>query len=129
MRLDWIFLPKENPCAKFYIIIIIIIRVYKQRPVRSNVGLQMMLVELAPLWKLGRGGMFLAPLGKIAHSCICVSIIYYYLFRPDVQNVPIKYRNDSNISHFYLGFSILSGTNPKILPPKHKTSTPVNFFF
>ena len=24
MRLDWIFLPKENPCAKFYIIIIII---------------------------------------------------------------------------------------------------------
>ena len=22
MRLDWIFLPKENPCAKFYIIII-----------------------------------------------------------------------------------------------------------
>ena len=23
MRLDWIFLPKENPCAKFYIIIII----------------------------------------------------------------------------------------------------------
>ena len=25
MRLDWIFLPRENPCAKFYIIIIIII--------------------------------------------------------------------------------------------------------
>ena len=25
MRLDWIFLPKENPCAKFYIIIITII--------------------------------------------------------------------------------------------------------
>ena len=24
MRLDWIFLPRENPCAKFYIIIIII---------------------------------------------------------------------------------------------------------
>ena len=23
MRLDWIFLRKENPCAKFYIIIII----------------------------------------------------------------------------------------------------------
>ena len=22
MRLDWIFLPRENPCAKFYIIII-----------------------------------------------------------------------------------------------------------
>ena len=25
MRLDWIFLPRENPCAKFYIMIIIII--------------------------------------------------------------------------------------------------------
>ena len=25
MRLDWIFLPRENPCAKFYIIILIII--------------------------------------------------------------------------------------------------------
>ena len=25
MRLDWIFLPRENPCAKFCIIIIIII--------------------------------------------------------------------------------------------------------
>ena len=25
MRLDWIFLPRENPCAKFYIIITIII--------------------------------------------------------------------------------------------------------
>ena len=25
MRLDWIFLPRENPCAKFYIIIIITI--------------------------------------------------------------------------------------------------------
>ena len=25
MRLDWIFLPREKPCAKFYIIIIIII--------------------------------------------------------------------------------------------------------
>ena len=25
MRLDWIFLPRENTCAKFYIIIIIII--------------------------------------------------------------------------------------------------------
>ena len=25
MRLDWIFLPRENPCAKFYIIIIIVI--------------------------------------------------------------------------------------------------------
>ena len=24
MRLDWIFLPRENPCAKFYIIIIVI---------------------------------------------------------------------------------------------------------
>ena len=24
MRLDWIFLPRENTCAKFYIIIIII---------------------------------------------------------------------------------------------------------
>ena len=23
MRLDWIFLPRKNPCAKFYIIIII----------------------------------------------------------------------------------------------------------
>ena len=30
MRLDWIFLPRENPCAKFYIItIIIIIRIKK----------------------------------------------------------------------------------------------------
>ena len=27
MRLDWIFLPRENPCAKFYIIIIIIIMI------------------------------------------------------------------------------------------------------
>ena len=25
MRLDWIFLPRENPCTKFYIIIIIMI--------------------------------------------------------------------------------------------------------
>ena len=25
MRLDWIFLPRENPCAKLYIIIIIIL--------------------------------------------------------------------------------------------------------
>ena len=25
MRLDWIFLPRENPCARFYIIIIIVI--------------------------------------------------------------------------------------------------------
>ena len=25
MRLDWIFLPRETPCAKFYIIVIIII--------------------------------------------------------------------------------------------------------
>ena len=25
MRLDWIFLPRENRCAKFYIIIIIIV--------------------------------------------------------------------------------------------------------
>ena len=25
MRLDWIFLPRENTCAKFYIIMIIII--------------------------------------------------------------------------------------------------------
>ena len=24
IRLDWIFLPRKNPCAKFYIIIIII---------------------------------------------------------------------------------------------------------
>ena len=35
MRLDWIFLPRENPCAKFYVIIIIIIiitiiQVFKQ---------------------------------------------------------------------------------------------------
>ena len=30
-----------------------------------NVGLQMMLVELAPLWKLGLGGMPLAPLVQI----------------------------------------------------------------
>ena len=27
MRLDWIFLPREKPCAKFYIIIIIIIKI------------------------------------------------------------------------------------------------------
>ena len=27
MRLDWIFLPRENPCAKFYIIIIKIIMI------------------------------------------------------------------------------------------------------
>ena len=25
MRLDWIFLPRKNPCAKFYIIIILIL--------------------------------------------------------------------------------------------------------
>ena len=25
MRLDWIFLPRENPCAKFYIIIIVLL--------------------------------------------------------------------------------------------------------
>ena len=25
MRLDWIFLPRENPCAKCYIIITIIV--------------------------------------------------------------------------------------------------------
>ena len=25
MRIDWIFLPRENPCAKFYIIIIVVI--------------------------------------------------------------------------------------------------------
>ena len=25
MGLDWIFLPRENPCAKFYIIIIVVI--------------------------------------------------------------------------------------------------------
>ena len=24
MRLDWIFRPRENPCAKFYIIIIVL---------------------------------------------------------------------------------------------------------
>ena len=30
MRLDWIFLPRENPCAKFYIIIIIIIIINKE---------------------------------------------------------------------------------------------------
>ena len=30
MRLDWIFLPRENLCAKFYIIIIIIINASKQ---------------------------------------------------------------------------------------------------
>ena len=29
MRLDWIFLPRENPCAKFYLIIIIIIEYRK----------------------------------------------------------------------------------------------------
>ena len=27
MRLDWIFLPRENPCAKFYIIIITMIMI------------------------------------------------------------------------------------------------------
>ena len=31
----------------------------------KQVGLQMMLVELAPLWKLGHGGMTLAPLVQI----------------------------------------------------------------
>ena len=38
MRLDWIFLPRENPCAKFYIIIIIIIiiiMIIKRRNVTS----------------------------------------------------------------------------------------------
>ena len=30
MRLDWIFLPRENPYAKFYIIIIIIIIEYRK---------------------------------------------------------------------------------------------------
>ena len=25
MRLDWIFRPRENPCAKFYIIIIVLL--------------------------------------------------------------------------------------------------------
>ena len=35
MRLDWIFLPRENPCAKFYIIIIIIIIIIKRRNVTS----------------------------------------------------------------------------------------------
>ena len=30
MRLDWIFLPRENPYAKFYIIIIIIINEYRK---------------------------------------------------------------------------------------------------
>ena len=29
MRLDWIFLPRENHCAKFYIIIIITIIIIK----------------------------------------------------------------------------------------------------
>ena len=39
MRLDWIFLPRENPCAKFYIIImiiIIIITTYFTRVSRSD---------------------------------------------------------------------------------------------
>ena len=37
MRLEWIFLPRENPCAKFYIIIIIIIiiMIIKRRNVTS----------------------------------------------------------------------------------------------
>ena len=30
MRLDWIFLPRENPYAKFYIITIIIIIEYRK---------------------------------------------------------------------------------------------------
>ena len=34
MRLDWIFLPRENPCAKFYTIIIIIM-IIKRRNVTS----------------------------------------------------------------------------------------------
>ena len=34
MRLDWIFLPRENPCSKFYIIIIIIM-IIKRRNVTS----------------------------------------------------------------------------------------------
>ena len=33
MRLDWIFLPRENPCAKFYIIIIIIIMFISRMPI------------------------------------------------------------------------------------------------
>ena len=31
MRLDWIFLPRENPCAKFYIIIILLIIIIKKK--------------------------------------------------------------------------------------------------
>ena len=36
MRLDWIFLPRENPCAKFYIILIIIIVVKNNNFNNSN---------------------------------------------------------------------------------------------
>ena len=35
MRLDWIFLPKENPCAKFYIIIIINVNGTEWSPIWS----------------------------------------------------------------------------------------------
>ena len=37
MRLDWIFLPRENPCAKFYIIIIIIIIIIINNDNNNNI--------------------------------------------------------------------------------------------
>ena len=48
MRLDWIFLPRENPCAKFYIVIIIM-----------NNFLNRLLVEI------------------IISSCLCVGFTEY----------------------------------------------------
>ena len=65
MRLDWIFLPKENPCAKFYIIIIIIIIII------SNVNR----TEWSPIWSV---------IIRVINDCLITSMITDRIRRHEV---------------------------------------------
>ena len=60
MRLDWIFLPKENSCAKFYIIIII-----------SNVTG----TEWSPIWSV---------IIRVINDCLITSMITDRIRRQEV---------------------------------------------
>ena len=69
MRLDWIFLPRENPYAKFYIIIIIIIIIEYRKILKISPGAY---IFQRPFLR----GLFLEELifeGAYLRSVICVS--------------------------------------------------------
>ena len=70
MRLDWIFLPRENPCAKFYIIIIIIIIIikYKNEVLRRKLPTHQA-YQTKQAHSMAKGDCSLMAFG--ANNCIC----------------------------------------------------------